>query len=196
MEWLTLFAIFFGRIAAVQAKMWIQRETEKRNRKLEIFKTLMRTRGNPLSPEHVFALNTIILEFPCKTEPDTIIRKKWDAYLNQLNSPYPTPDQGKAVELAFVATRTKYLIDLLLVISNSQGFKFDEEDIKRVYAPIGHAQEYQQNQLIRYQLLQGNLELKTKLFPGNVEKSQEINDALLAVLKGEHPLKIEANSIL
>jgi hypothetical protein len=99
------------------------------------------------------------------------------------------------VELAFVATRTKYLIDLLLVISNSQGFKFDEEDIKRVYAPIGHAQEYQQNQLIRYQLLQGNLELKTKLFPGNVEKSQEINDALLAVLKDEHPLKIEANSI-
>ena len=73
---LTLFAIFFGRIAAVQAKMWIQRETEKRNRKLEIFKTLMRTRGNPLSPEHVFALNTIILEFPGKTEPDTIIRKK------------------------------------------------------------------------------------------------------------------------
>jgi hypothetical protein len=115
---LTLFAIFFGRIAAVQAQMWIQRETEKRNRKFEIFKTLMRTRGNPLSPEHVFALNTIILEFPCKTEPDTIIRKKWDAYLNQLNSPYPTPDQGKAVELAFVATRTKYLIDLLLVISN------------------------------------------------------------------------------
>lgn len=71
MAWLTILALIVGPIAAVQTQVWLERRRERGNRKLEIFKTLMRARGSPLSREHVDALNTLTLEFPGNSPPDT-----------------------------------------------------------------------------------------------------------------------------
>lgn len=63
MEWLTLLAIVVGPIAAVFVTRWVDARRERHNRRMEIFKTLMRTRRTPMFPEHVGALNLIELEF-------------------------------------------------------------------------------------------------------------------------------------
>lgn len=52
-------AIVLGLILAVQAQKWIERATEERKERMLIFRTLMRTRANVLSREHVAALNMI-----------------------------------------------------------------------------------------------------------------------------------------
>jgi len=73
MEWLTLLAIVLGPIAAVQAQKWIERATEEKRQRLLIFRTLMRTRGNIVSREHVDALNMIPLVFSKKNEVENHI---------------------------------------------------------------------------------------------------------------------------
>ena len=63
LEWLTLFAVFFGPIAAVYVTRFIDASRENRQRRLELFKTLMKTRGTRLHYEHVGALNLVEIEF-------------------------------------------------------------------------------------------------------------------------------------
>jgi hypothetical protein len=63
MEWLTLLAIVVGPISAVFVTRWVDARRERHTRRMEIFKTLMRTRRTPMYPEHVGALNLIELEF-------------------------------------------------------------------------------------------------------------------------------------
>jgi hypothetical protein len=178
MEWITVAAIVLGPILAVQVQKLIERTTEEKRERFFIFKTLMRSRGNIMSREHVDALNMIPLVFSKKNETDAQVRRKWEIYLNHLNSPYPV-DGTEAVKLAFGKDNLKCLIDLLIALAKAFGYQFDEEDINRVYSPIGHNQEAQENQAIRLlslQLLRGNLALKTQtaLFPGNPQLAQRI----------------------
>ena len=84
----------------------------------------------------------------------------------------------------------------MISLATALGYKFDEEDMHRVYAPIGHAQEAAENQAARQlllQLLRGETFVKThtSIFPGDVQASKDFNDVLLAVLKGERALKFE-----
>ena len=62
-EWITISAIIIGPILAVQVQKLIERYKEKNDRKLNIFKTLMATRGARVSFEHVRALNMIDTEY-------------------------------------------------------------------------------------------------------------------------------------
>jgi len=58
-----ILAVFSVPICAIQVAKYIDRLKETRQRKLDIFKTLMATRSDTLSWDHVVALNTIDLEF-------------------------------------------------------------------------------------------------------------------------------------
>ena len=78
---LTLFAIFFGPIFAVQVQIYLDKKRASERKKVELFKTLMATRGNRTSQDHVLALNQIDLEFyGVKNVID-----KWKTYLQCLN---------------------------------------------------------------------------------------------------------------
>jgi hypothetical protein len=67
-----------GPILAVQAEKWIERiREENRERKL-VFFTLMRTRNQILSREHVDALNAIPLVFRKKNKQHDEVRRRWD----------------------------------------------------------------------------------------------------------------------
>ena len=60
---LTLLAILVGPIAAVLVTRFIDAKRDTYNRKMRVFRTLMRTRQQPTSPQHVEALNLIEIEF-------------------------------------------------------------------------------------------------------------------------------------
>ena len=62
-DWLVIVIILLAPLLAIQTQKYIENSREKKARKMKIFRTLMATRGNPLSPQHVEALNMIDIEF-------------------------------------------------------------------------------------------------------------------------------------
>jgi hypothetical protein len=62
-DWLTVFALFGGPIAAVFITRFVDGSREVRQRKLLLFRTLMKTRGTRLHYDHVGALNLVEIEF-------------------------------------------------------------------------------------------------------------------------------------
>ncbi len=60
---LTIVAIFVAPWAALWLQKRIERSNEKKQRKLNIFKTLLATRANVVSMDHVQALNMIDIQF-------------------------------------------------------------------------------------------------------------------------------------
>src|SRR4029453_9314693 len=100
-DWIMIAAILCGPVLAVQAQKWIETAREKRNRRLNVFKRLMATRGAVLSPGHVEALNMIDLEFAGRGRRNEQVRRRWREYLvlrspRQLN---PRP-RGTSKKLA------------------------------------------------------------------------------------------------
>lgn len=62
-ELLTILALIAGPILAVLVTRIIDRYRMKRDRRLDVFRTLMCTRRTPVSPDHVRALNLVEIEF-------------------------------------------------------------------------------------------------------------------------------------
>ena len=58
-DWLMIAAVLLGPIIAVQLTRHLDNKKEERERKLEVFKTLMATRAYTVSWDHVVALNRI-----------------------------------------------------------------------------------------------------------------------------------------
>ncbi len=77
MEILVLIAIVGGPFLGIWAQGKLDEKRQAKERKLDIFKTLMATRATPLSPEHVRALNRIDLEFNGGKEKE--VQSAWNA---------------------------------------------------------------------------------------------------------------------
>ena len=92
-ELLTIVAIIIGPILAVQAEKFLQRNRDNRYRRLNIFKTLMATRGSSLSFSHVEALNRIDLEFSDNKKYDKVIAA-WKEYFDNLGHKKETKDDS------------------------------------------------------------------------------------------------------
>lgn len=139
---LTLLAILIGPILAVQIQKWIERYTEKRNRKINIFRTLIATRGTRLSFEHVRALNMIDTEFYCEIE----ITDAWKSYLDCLQQQI----HGEAEEKTWISNRDNLFIDLLNKMAKSLGYHFDNVHLKKaIYIPKAHGEEEEYQYFIR-----------------------------------------------
>ena len=82
-----IWAVYVAPQKAFEVQWKLQLEQEARERRMEIFKTLMVTRGNALHYRHVEALNLIDVEFSEVSEKD--IRDAWKAYLDHLNIQLP-----------------------------------------------------------------------------------------------------------
>ena len=81
---LTVIAILIGPVLAIQIERRLVKKRESHNRKLSVFKTLMATRGTPISYLHVEALNRIDLEFSNDKKYDKVI-KTWKEYFDNLS---------------------------------------------------------------------------------------------------------------
>lgn len=148
-EILTLVAIILGPIIAVQLQKYLDRNREIRNRKLDIFKMLMASRGATLSAPHVEALNRIDLEFSGNKKYNKVI-EAWKEYFDNLCIKVDTDET-----LTIWSVRNEELrANLLYEMGQSLGYAFDKVLIKRnVYSPIGHERIERENELIRKGLL-------------------------------------------
>ena len=125
-EILTVVAIILGPIFAVQAEKFLQRRRDDKSRRLNIFKTLMATRGSSLSFAHVEALNRIDLEFSDDKKYQKII-DAWKEYFDNLGHRVQADDQLTV----WIARNEELLANLLYEMGQSLGYTFDKVLIKR-----------------------------------------------------------------
>lgn len=143
-ECLTIAAIIIGPILSLQIQKMLEDYKEKKDRKLNIFKTLMRTRGTRLSPEHVNALNMIDIEFIKYRD----ITNAWKSYLDILSS---TNFETK-MDL-WIMERDKLFVELLTNIGTQVGYDFDKVYLsKSIYTPKAYGEEEQYQYWVRDQL--------------------------------------------
>lgn len=149
MEWLTLFAIVIGPIAAVIITRLMDARSEKSGRRHQIFRDLMRTRSAKISHEHVTALNLVEIEF----YQDGDVKSAWKAYMDNLSESSPTnPDRQKA----FFDKRDQLFLKLMQTIANRIGFKkIDITDIMSLnYYPQGWVNDEEEQKQLRSLLIQ------------------------------------------
>lgn len=152
---LMIIAVLLGPVLAVQVQKFIERRKEAQNRCLQLFRTLMATRGQPISPLHVEALNLIDIEFYSKKGKFSGILSAWRFYLDHLAS-YPQ-DNHPNYQMEFQSWASKnndYLNDLLHEMSKTLGYAFDKVILKKgVYVPRGHSDLEYEQLLIRKNLI-------------------------------------------
>jgi hypothetical protein len=165
---LIIIAVILGPILAVQVQKFIENSKQRKERKISIFKTLMATRGTPLSPLHVEALNMIDLEFSGKDLKEKAVLDSWKLYHDHLyEAPKNIQEPTYQSKLDTWATKkTELLIDLLYSMSIALEYAFDKVQLKRgAYTPKGYADLEIQNSLLR----QGILEVLSRKQPLTVK---------------------------
>jgi len=131
-DWLTIAALIIGPIAAWLLSHWMTLSKEARDRKMNIFRTLMATRSFILRfrTEHVGVLNTIPIEF----DGNEKVINAWNAYLFEMNSLQNDQELWRRRDARF--------FDLLYQISKAIGYKHDVDFLKNTtYAPSGYGDE-------------------------------------------------------
>ncbi len=144
-DWCIVLATFLGPIFAVQVTRWLDDRKEKRDRKFQIFNTLMATRAYNLYLEHIGALNRIDVEFTAKEDKKVI--DAWRAYHDHLGSNVRSAETWGEKRLALFS-------DLLWEMSVNLGYNFDKTYIKNMsYSPTKHGEIESENDQIRKTLL-------------------------------------------
>jgi hypothetical protein len=120
---ISIYAIYNGPIAALKMQRKLDEEREARNRKFQLFKTMMSYRVTRLSPPYVQALNLIDVEFTGDDEKAKAVRERWkelrDVYNNYKTTPNP---EEKSTDLNAA---------LLAAIGEALGYHFDKVYLKR-----------------------------------------------------------------
>lgn len=195
MEILTIIAILLGPIISVQIQKYLERTRTDLNRKLDVFKTLMATRGSSLSYQHVEALNRIDLEFSNDKKFAKII-EAWKEYFDNLSK----HDQSKEELVVWGARNEELLANLLYEMALSLHYKFDKVLIKRnIYSPVGHANIEMENNIIRkglMNLMKGEIAFPVQvIIPEetlvNISKQSELQQLLIDQYKAGIPTKVQ-----
>jgi len=195
MEILTIIAILIGPIISVQIQKYLERTRTDLNRKLDVFKTLMATRGSSLSYQHVEALNRIDLEFSNNKKYVKII-EAWKEYFDNLSK----HDQTKEELVVWGARNEELLANLLYEMALPLHYKFDKVLIKRnIYSPVGHANIELENNIIRkglMNLMKGEIAFPVQvIIPEetlvNISKQSELQQLLIDQYKAGIPTKVQ-----
>jgi hypothetical protein len=134
-EWMMIAAVLLAPLIAVQVQKWLEGWREKKERKKQIFTTLMATRATRIDPSHVTALNMIDLEFK-----ETSVLEKWREYIDCLaEAPeIPTTDSSEEIQQAYKSDLKNWnvrhddkFIDLLYEMSRVLKYKFDKVHLKK-----------------------------------------------------------------
>jgi len=160
-ELITLIALVAGPVIAVLIARHLDDRRAKRNRQLDIFRTLMRTRRMTISPDHVGALNLVEIEFQ---EVPSVINE-WTVYINHLFTEHSkltneqTDDKtsqeewGRRTDIynkRINGERAKLLAKLLHSISRVLNFKIEQLDIfEGGYMPVAWNDIEMQQEAIR-----------------------------------------------
>ena len=149
LPYITIIAIFVGPIFAVITSQLIDHLREKRSRRMEIFRTLMRTRKMPIHHEHVGGLNLVEVEF----QKRKLVINPWKEYINCLghenNPPKSEAEWGELQKI-----RDKNLTKLIHQIAKELNLDVEQLDIlEGNYLPRGWNEEDEIQRSIRKNLL-------------------------------------------
>lgn len=183
-EWAIVFATLFGPIFAVQAQKRLEQLRERFNRKVWVFSTLLNTRVQRLSRDHVRALNMIDVAYygsrlfglRYQSRAEKVVVSAWNVYLDNLSTEVTGITDAQWAVLN--AKRTELFIDLLWAISKSVGYDFDRLHLqKSVYLPVAHGKQEEQEEAFRAAALEvfsGSKSLKLDIasLPTNPEVAQ------------------------
>ena len=135
-EWITVGSNVVAILAAPVIALWIggklQRRSEARNAKLQLFGTLISLRHHTLSPDSVHALNLIDAVFA----DDPNVREAWTRFLATLNDASMNWGAGAGI-------REERKRDLLLAMVKALGLdgKISSADLLRTYLPTFVAEQ-------------------------------------------------------
>ncbi|HEY8095844.1 MAG TPA: DUF6680 family protein [Methylobacter sp.] len=144
---LMIFSVLAGPIIAVQLTRFLDNKREIRERKLQIFKTLMATRAYSTNWDHVMTLNRIDLEFDKNNKKEKAVIEAWKAYLDLLGEKNITGEQ-------WAIKRIDLLVELLHKMAVVLSYDFDKTHIKNSsYSPIAHGDMEDELKAIRKGLI-------------------------------------------
>ena len=158
MEILNIIALIFVPILAVVVGQKLQQRAQKRNDKMQIFKTLMTSRIFGWTNESVQAMNLIDIVFA----DDKAVRKQWKVCFDKMCVENPTE-----TELSKIKTEREKLLETM---AKSLGYKdiITCESIQNPYIPKGMAelmeqqQAYQKNQSILMEQMKNIMQTSRK----------------------------------
>ena len=138
-EWIMIFAVLLGPVIAIQLTRYLDNKKEIRQRKLDLFRTLMATRAYNISWDHVSALNRIDLEFDSQIPKEKEVVNCWKSYFDVLN------DKNMPLE-QWAVKRVDLFVELLHKMANVLDYDFDKTHIKNsAYSPVAHGNTDSEN---------------------------------------------------
>ncbi|OQP99829.1 hypothetical protein BK412_25895 [Vibrio campbellii] len=145
-------AVIVGPILAVQAQKLVESFSEKRERRMRIFRTLMSTRAERVHREHVQSLNMIDIEFygrvlpiigtKYQTKKEQAVTHAWKMYNSHLSrqSEYDTLEP-------WLKKNDELFVELIYAMSQCLSYDYDKVQLERdCYRPKAHG-DYEQSQL-------------------------------------------------
>lgn len=139
--WLTIAAIVLGPVLALFTQRILDRIREKKKQRVGLYLALMSTRAQPVSVEHVRALNAIDVVFNWKRR-DQAIRAAWGKWLAHVATDAKQPGWGERLN--------DLKVELLQAMGSAVGYEFDIDHLKRQsYIPVAHVDVEQENAQIR-----------------------------------------------
>lgn len=174
-DWLTIAAIIVGPLVAVQVQRFLESLRDRKQRRLNIFHTLMATRAARVSPAHVQALNMIDIEFygrrvlgsQVQRAGERAVTNAWRVYSDHLSQQYALAELSRWSD-----DGSRYFAKVLFELSRALGYDFDEVQLMRnVYSPIAQGKLEQQEAAIREgveKLVSGKTALAVVTYPPSV----------------------------
>lgn len=156
-----ILSTLLGPVFAVQAQKWLEQNREQKDRRLQIFRTLMQTRSSTTSPLHVEALNSIPVEFYGKSKKQRAVVTAWRDLLHHLSFGDPNQD-------IWHLKHKDLLIDLLGALAKCLNYDFARVELQRdIYFPVAHQRLEERQAIISdglAKLLVGEACLNVRLF--------------------------------
>ena len=198
---LVLIATLLGPILAVQAQKAVERATERRRRKEQLFNALMATRGTRLAQEHVQSLNSIPIVFGRPrafwmglSKSEKRVLDLWEEYFDVLNRRLDA-NNAAAME-GWVRERDSSFGELLFHMSNMLGYKFKRLQItKAIYNPVAHGQVEENRMAILdgvASIFKDGKPIPVAMYnsPEFIEQQKKIQDATLKTLDPDRIQKV------
>jgi hypothetical protein len=148
-DWITVVAIVLGPVLALFAQRGLDWLREKKNRRMQIYLTLMSLRATWLNPDSIRALNSLDTIFAKRT--DKPVREAWAKVLTHVNTPRRNPND----EQESIAWNNRLLdlrVDLYQAVGAAVGYDHSIDYIKtQFYQPQYHVEVEREQEQIRKQ---------------------------------------------
>ncbi|HEV7341586.1 MAG TPA: DUF6680 family protein [Sphingopyxis sp.] len=120
-EILTLIGIILGPIAAVIITLWAQKRSEKKQRRIEVLRTLWDTHYDASQPEYSRVIRMVPIEF----NDENAVMTAWRRYMRNVDT-RPSPEGAAAHEKEFADAKN----DLIASVAKAVGINVTDRDIR------------------------------------------------------------------